>query len=1130
MNKIFTPLLTLIILWGAGLAACAHTPTGSTIDFIENHRQFPDQVLYKAFVPGGALFLTGKGFTYTYYNVADLDRIHDKRHEGGDVSQEPVRFHAYQVNFLGADEQALSQPETKRSYHHNYFLGNDPARWAGDVPLYGKVTRKQVYKGIDAVVYSKGSAVKYDFMVDAGIDPSVIRLQFEGVTPRLQRNGSLLLQTSVNTVTEQAPYAYQVIGDKEVKVPCRYKLSSDAVVSFELPSGYNKHYPLVIDPVLVFSTFSGGSAMTYGFSATYDTAGSLYAGGECFGVGWPVTTGAYQVNFGNGVDAGVNKYSPNGNILVYSTYYGGSGQDLPTNMIVNNQGELVICGSTSSTNLPVPTGCYDNTYNGGSADIFIARFSVSGSNLLAATYIGGSSAEGQNVGSLSPNYGDASRGEVLTDSVGNIYIAASSSSGNFPVTSSAFQGTLGGWQDGVICKFNAGLSNLLYSTFLGGSSDDACFSLVFNSSGEVVVCGGTMSPNFPTTSGTVHPAFQGGLADGFVSILNLGTGLVHSTYLGTNQYDHAFKVQIDPANDIYVCGQTAGNYPVSSGVYSITGGDIFIDKLSPNLSSSMLSTRLGNTTGTKFVPTAFLHDNCGNTYLCGFRAGNTLPVTPNAFQSAPVYGFWLGALGPGFTNLLYGTYIGTSGDHVDGGSSRFDPKGIIYHSVCTNSAAFPTTTGSWAPVKLNGTYDIASFKFNTDVSAIDAAFALANNASDTGCAPYSLQFTNLSTGSSSYLWDFGDGTPGSTLAEPSHTFEAGAHLVKLIAYAPLGCALADTAEMMIYVKPGNKPRLILNDTFICAAAPLQLTAQVSNVSTAMGFHWEPVAAILSNPNLPTVSVNPAASNTFMVYISNAATGECVDTAMGTAHIRIHDNNGMYALPGDTTICPGDTVLMRAFGGRHYTWSPLFTIDNIHNATARAWPETDRQYKVLIEGDSGCTIERAVNIRLVPPMQLDAGPDLDVKYGESITIQASSNNPVSWTPASEVHPANGINPVVSPAKTTTYYVTAITPEGCIVTDSVTIHVTNAVLPNAFTPNGDGVNDYFQLLPVDDRVKLREMSIYNRFGQRVFFTRNIAEQWDGTHNGKPADLDTYYYYAEYKIGERTYKLKGDVTLLR
>lgn len=1129
MNKIFTFLLT-VCLWGILTPARAGDLPATQIDYIENHNQFPEEVLYKAALPGGALFLTTSGFTYTYYSIQDLDRIHDLKHENGNVHDEPVQCHAYKVHFAGANEQAVSITEGKRSYHHNYFQGNDPAHWAGDVPLFEKVTRKNIYPDIDAVIYSKEGAMKYDFVVRPGATVATIQLQFEGVTPQLQKNGNLELKTSVNTVMEQAPYAYQVINGKTITVPCHYKLSAGNRIVFDLPQGYDKRYTLIIDPVLVFSTFSGGTAMTYGFSATYDLAGNLYAGGECFDVGWPVTTGAYQVLYGTAIDAGINKYNSIGNTLLYSTYYGGGGKDLPNNMIVNQAGELVICGSTSSADLPVPAACYDNTFNGGSSDIFIARFSTSGSALLAATYIGGSGTDGQNGTTLSPNYGDANRGEVLTDSLGNIYIACSSGSANFPVSSGAMQGVKGGLQDGIVCKFNPGLSSLLYSTFIGGSGEDACFSLVLNSDYEVVVCGGTMSNNFPTTSGVLHATFQGGTTDGFVSIINLSSGLAASSYLGTPFYDHAFKVQIDHLDHVYICGQTDGSYPVSTGVYSITDGDIFIDKLAADLSSSMLSTRLGNVTGTRFVPTAFLFDNCGNTYLSGFRAGNVLPVTPNAYQSAPVNGFWLGALSPDFGNLLYGTYIGTNGDHVDGGTSRFDPQGIIYHSVCTNSFGFPTTSGSWAPVKLTPSYDIASFKFQTDVGVVHAVFDLANGASDTGCAPYTLQFNNFSTGASSYVWDFDDGSAGSTLATPGHTFPAGPHKVKLIASGPLGCLLADTATMIIYVKPSNKPELLLSDTFVCDPLPMQLTAHVPNITSAMGFHWEPASAILGNPDQATISVNPAASTTFTVYVSNAATGECVDTAMGNIEIALYDYTGMYALPPDTVICPGDTVWMRAYGGQAYTWSPNLTISNVHTAEAVAWPETDRIYKVLIKGDSGCAVERSVHIQLVPALVLEAGPDRDIRYGESVTLPTISNAAVSWTPAAEVHPANGLNPAVQPLRTTTYYVTATTPEGCTISDSITIHVTDAVLPNAFSPNGDGLNDYFQLLPVDDRVQLQEMSVFNRWGQRVFFTKDIREHWDGYYKGKVADLDVYFYRVEYKIGERTYILKGDVTLIR
>ncbi len=213
MNKIFTFLLH-VCLWSVAMPAHAGDTQAAQIDFVENRHQFPQEVLYKASLPGGAVFLTGKGFTYTYYSTADLDRIHDLKHDNANVNDEPVHCHAYKVNFAGADEAAVSIAGGKRGHHHNYFLGNDPSRWAGGVPLFEQVTRSNIYKGIDAVMYSKGSALKYDFVVHPGADATVIQLQFEGVTPQLQKNGNLELKTSVNTVIEQAPYAYQVIGGK----------------------------------------------------------------------------------------------------------------------------------------------------------------------------------------------------------------------------------------------------------------------------------------------------------------------------------------------------------------------------------------------------------------------------------------------------------------------------------------------------------------------------------------------------------------------------------------------------------------------------------------------------------------------------------------------------------------------------------------------------------------------------------------------------------------------------------------------------------------------------------------------------------------------------------------------------
>jgi len=955
----------------------------------------------------------------------------------------------------------------------------------------------------------------------------VIALSFEGVRPVITQEGSLMLKTSVNTVTEQPPYAYQLIGGREIARPCRYRILPGNRIGFAFPEGYDKLYPLVIDPVLVFSTFSGSTATTFGFSATYDHQGSLYAGGECFNIGWPVTTGAYQATYGGTVDAGINKYSSDGDSLLYSTYYGGLGSDLPNNMIVNAAGELVICGSTTSLNLPVPAGCYDNTYNGGSSDLYIARFSADGSQLRAATYIGGSGADGSNSAALSSNMGDMHRGEVLT-SAGSIYIAGSSSSPGFPVTSGALQPVIGGLQDGVVCKFDTSLTVLQYSTFIGGSEDDAAFSLVLNGNGEVVICGGTKSNNFPVTPGAFHTTHQGG-ADGFAAVISTATGLVHSTYLGTASFDHGYKVQVDSSDNILVMGQTTGAYPVSAGVYSIGNGDIFIDKLNPALSASLLSTRLGNPQlSQRFIPTAFMHDVCGNTYLSGFQAHNATPVSPGAHQTAPG-SFWLGALGPGFSALLYATFYGPPGTHVDGGTSRFDPAGIIYHSACTNNPAFPVTSGAAFPALSNNSWDIASYKFNMDVGMVHADFILANNANDTGCAAYEVAFENLSTGATDYLWDFGDGTTSSQVA-PVHTFGEGTYTVTLTASRSSGCNLSDTARMELYVQPTHRPLVALNDTFVCDPLPLTLHAVVSNLTADMSFRWEPAAAIMSNPASAQVTVNPAVSTMYTVYVDNHAEGMCVDSAAKTIQIYLFDYSNMAASPVDTAICPGDTVLLRAYGGTRYLWSPDERIEAIRQPFTQAWPDRTMAYKVLIESDSGCKVERGVSIRLLPAVQVEAGNDQDIKLGESTHLKGGAQGTFQWSPAGSVHPDNILHPEVAPKVTTTYYLTVWSPEGCPATDSVTIYVTNAFLPNAFSPNGDGLNDDFRLAVQDERVRLKDFSVYNRFGQRVFFTREIREGWDGTQDGRPADLGTYFYYVRYQIGVNTYTLKGDVSLIR
>lgn len=1054
MNQLLYPVALTALLLSAHPARATdkaeslmrQQPKEQALAFVENRNQWASPVKYKADLPGGSVFLTGNGFTYSYYSLQDIARIHEMGHEHPESNQsnEIVNCHAYRVHFVGANADPRMETGDKKGYHHNYFIGNDPSKWAGNVSVFGKVVYHDIYEGVDAAVYSKGTSMKYDFIVAPGAKTSDIVLRFEGVTPQLLSNGNMRIRTSVNEVEEGAPYAYQVIDGVTKEVPCKYALEKKTgSVHFEFPDGYDKTATLIIDPTLVFATYSGGTGSTFGFSATYDEDGNLYAGGQCFGAGWPTTAGAYQLTFSGGQDAGINKYNALGTDLVYSTYYGGSGLDLPNNMVVNEAGELVVCGSTTSADLPTTPGCYDNSLAGGT-DIYVVHFNAAGSALVGATYIGGSAADASNSFTLSNNYGDANRGEVYTDAAGNIYVASSTSSTNFPVTANAVQSTLGGAQDGCIVKLNPTCTSLLYSTYLGGSADDACFALVLNSAGNVVTIGGTLSSNFPTVTGALHTTAQGG-ADGFASVINLTIGLVNSTYLGTTAYDHAFKVQIDGSDNVYVMGQTLGTYPVSTGVYSLTDHDIFIDKLSPTLSTSLLSTRLGNTqTGIKFVPTAFLLDECGNTYLCGFNPNPTLPVSPNAFATAG--GFWLAVLEPDFDGLLYGTFIG-GGNHVDGGTSRFDPKGIVYHSVCTIDLNFPTNPTVWSPNKLASGYDCASFKFNFEATGVKAEFALAANSSDSGCAPHTVSFVNESLVADNYVWDFGDGSPTTTVTSPTHTFNTpGIYTVTLHANNPESCITDDTFTTKIYVFSADTPQLVTNDTVICLFQNIDIGVNILNPSTTVTYAWTPAAAINGNPNQQFVNVNPSLSQDFTVTVTNTD-AMCSASATADLHIDVFDPILINLVSNDTVICKGQSVPLVTLGDPIFTyqWSPDIDIVNADTNSTIATPQQSRRYMITVTYGDCVPHHDSVWVNVEPVPEVNAGPDRVICSYDTVQLYAGAlpssfgSYKYEWHPGAYLTDSTSVSPVFSGDDAAVLEVTVSTPAGCFDKDSVAIIV-------------------------------------------------------------------------------------------
>ncbi|MFA4917363.1 MAG: hypothetical protein WC560_11935, partial [Syntrophales bacterium] len=765
----------VVLLLPTGLIAqnVVKLPLAQSLSFEENKKQWNPDVLYKTDIPGGRIFLEKNTITYSLYSISDLEKGHNHSH----TSEKPgkpekdfkIRCHAFKVKFSGANTDVVVNGKDKMQKYSNYFIGNDSSRWASFVGNYKTVEYHDLYKGIDLEVYSSGNNFKYEFIVNPNTDPSDIRMVYEGAEKLTLNQGTLVIATSVTDVLETIPYVYQEIDGVKKEIKCSYILVENQV-SFDFPEGYDKNFPLVIDPVVVASTYSGSTAETWGHCATYDNQGNIYTGGRCFGQGYPVTTGAFQTSFAGDVDIAIGKLNPTGSAFIYATYIGGTSDEYAQSMITDSNGELYIYGSSASADYPVTAGCYDNSFNG-SYDIVLTKLNSTGSALMGSTYMGGQDIDGLN--DISYNYGDEFRGEIILDANNNPLVASFSSSFNFPTTPGAYDQSFDGGQDGVVFKMNSNLTSLTWSTFLGGSGDDAAFGLQINSVGYVYVVGGTDGNNFPTTPVVLHPNFQGGDYDGFICILQgNGSALMASTYFGTSEFDELFFVDLDANDNVYVFGLTEGNIPPTVGVYANPGSSQFITKLDPTLNTVIYSTCFGSGTISyyaDFSPTAFLVDICENVYAAGWGETTGFPVSPNAVQpTTDGEDFYLMVLKKDALSLLYATYYGDPNalEHVDGGTSRFDKQGIVYEAVCAGGSQFPTTPGAVSAVN-NTDWDIAVFKIDFQLGQVLADANASPN--DTGCVPFTVNFINNSNGVN-YLWDFDDGSPLNTQVSPSHTF------------------------------------------------------------------------------------------------------------------------------------------------------------------------------------------------------------------------------------------------------------------------------------------------------------------------------------------------------------------------
>lgn len=609
----------------------------------------------------------------------------------------------------------------------NYFNGSDPAKWRANVRHYARAQYGQVYPGIDLVYYGNQRQLEYDFIVAPGADPSVIALTFGGAQKmEVDGGGDLVLHTQGGKVRQRKPVIYQEVDGERRMVAGSYALKGSDEAGFHL-GDYDASKPLVIDPVLEYSTYlGGGGSGDVGYDVAVDKDGNAYVTGYTISGDFPTTAGAFRQTFlGGPYDVFVTKFNAAGTALIYSTYLGGTLGDEAYGISVSPDGKAYITGYTNSPDFPTTAGAFRTTFGGGpyqSGDAFVAALNATGSALLYSTYLGGADSDLAN--------------SIALDAAGNAYVTGRTSSPDFP-TMKPIRPALSGVGDAFVTKLNATGTALIYSTFLGGALDsfpngttapDSGAGIAVDTSGNAYVTGSAGSTDFPVTPGAFQQAIGGAqdyVGDAFVTKLNdTGTALVYSTYLGGLRTDEGAAVAVDAAGNAYVTGQTQStDFPVKNPVRASNDGDFdadaFVTKLNTDGTALVYSTYLGSSHSDR--GSDIVVDSLNRATVTGTTNSFFFPIVNPPVQEKPggstdAFVTSLDATGAA---IFYSSYVGGSGNE-SGHGIGIDGADNIYltgatTSITTNpyTSPFPTANPFQATRRGEGDAFVSKIAVNT---------------------------------------------------------------------------------------------------------------------------------------------------------------------------------------------------------------------------------------------------------------------------------------------------------------------------------------------------------------------------------------------------------------------------------
>ncbi len=653
--------------------------------FIENRGQWDSTVRYMMRGGGITTWITDDGMVYDYHAMVDTStgsrRGFSRFGRGAGGTR---RGHVIRVRFENSSRATSSHGVGRSRGYYNFLRGRDTTRWARRVSGFDEVVTQAMYRGVDVVHYVDHGYPRYDVVVRPGGDPSAIRMRVDGSEGvRIDSLGQLRMQSSLGDLYQGRPVAYQEIDGRRVSVLCAFNRTDSTHVRFNV-GGYDTTRALIIDPI-VFSTYLGGSGDDWARAVTVDSAEAVFVVGYTGSLDFPTTVGVYSDSTLGSWDVFLTKLTADGTEALFSTYFGGSGSDEATGVAIDSN-EVVICGNTESSDLPTPYG-WDTTLGGGS-DGFVARISTDGIAVNAATYIGGSDADGCT--------------GIAINSVGRIAIAGSTTSSDLPVVN-ALQSTTGGGEDAMLALFDyrldtvqfvsylggSGLDNatgigidssdrihvtgltdsasfpttanaaqatdgspgyttafysrlssdgtqLLYSTFLGGSGSEESYGIAVTPGGEALVTGRTASSDFPTTPVGVYQSSYGGTTDAFVTRYDTAGTVVYSTFLGGPQYEAASGIAVDERGFAYTCGTASDSFPTVSGSFDTTANgydDGFVAVLDSVGSTLTYSTYLGGATSNDWQ-TAIVAFGVNKAITVGRSQSTDFPTSIGAFQGS----------------------------------------------------------------------------------------------------------------------------------------------------------------------------------------------------------------------------------------------------------------------------------------------------------------------------------------------------------------------------------------------------------------------------------------------------------------------------------------------------------------